>query len=150
VRGVWYIICSQAGRRLLAKLSIRFKSYQQCASEMSGEAILHDSGFIMPLLTGVIEDGFIWRRVDISLFLECLPLPSKVVLVHVAQSMAFERFDLREKDSYEVLGVTEQAYTEAKTLLHVIVECLKRNRVKLIEIDNTVDFNCDDVLEILK
>lgn len=150
VRGVWYMIRSQAGRRLLAKLSIRLKGYRQCASEMSGEVILVDSGFIMPFLTGVIEDGFIWRRVDISSFLESLPPPSKVVLVDVARSMAFERFDLREKENHEIRCVTEQSYTEAESLLHVINRCLKKNKIKVVEVDNSIDFNCDEMLEFLK
>jgi hypothetical protein len=137
VRGVWYIICSQAGRRLLAKLSIRLKSYRECAATIKGEVILHDSGFIMPLLTGVIDDGLMWNKVDIASFLESFPMPAKVILVHVDRNEAFKRFYVREQENNDVQKVTMHAYDEAEQLLYVIVEYIHKKGVDMVQIDNT-------------
>ncbi len=140
---------SKQSRRLLVKLGLRCSNFNKSLSrrsESDEHVLLLDCGVIMPLVSAVVEEGWVWEKEFVVLLLNVLPLPNVCLNIFSSPEEVYERYIKREKE----ISLNKSRFEYGEQLCHFLDKELVQRKINIYKYENTNSINCDFVNDIFK
>lgn len=142
-------LSSLQSRRLLLKLGLRCSSINKNVSrriENDKHVLLLDCGVIMPLVSAVVEEGWVWEKKSIVLLLNVLPLPNVCLSIFASPEVVYERYTKRTKET----SLSKNRFVYGEKLCEFLDNELAKRKISIYKHENKNNISCDFVNDIFK
>ena len=131
---------------LLKKLAFRSAGIRKRHNK---RLILVDSGVLQPFLSFEIEEKTSGSEIPLYLLLSCIPLPDIILDFCIPPEKAKERYHEREsrEGGRNIRKDSESHFISAENIKNKIVSFCSENKITVIKIDATREFNRQYLLE---
>ena len=140
---------SLQSRRLLLKLGLRCSSINKNVSrrsESDKHVLLVDCGVIMPLVSAVVEEGWVWEKKSVVLLLNVLPLPNVCLSIFASPEEVYKRYTKRKKET----SLSKNRFIYGEKLCEFLDNELAERKISIYNHENKNNISCDFINDIFK